>query len=139
MFVCPTIKRVIGGRGFTLRLDFNAITKAEELTGKNFLDPRFWNSLDVRTVTALFFACVFAEALEKHDRNEAKAMKYLAETNSTLTDVRSYGPPQLDTMVEACMAAWQAVNDVPEEDTDRPIVASGRKQAKREGSAQRRN
>jgi hypothetical protein len=139
MFVCPTIKRIIGGRGFTLRLDFNAITKAEELTGKNFLDGRFWNELDVRCVTALFYACVFADALEKHDNNEARAVKHLAETNSTLTDVRGFGPPQLAEMVEACKDAWQAVNDVPEEDTDRPTVASGRKQTKRAGSAHQRN
>lgn len=139
MFKCPTIKRVIGGRGFTLRLDFNAITKAEELTGKNFLDPRFWNQLDVRTVTALFFACVFAEVLNQHENNEAKTTKHLAETNCTLTDLRSFGPPQLEEMVGACMDAWKAVNDVPEEDTNRPTDASGRKQAKRDGSARQRN
>lgn len=41
-----------------LLLDFNALTVAEELTGRNFLLQETWNTLSARDVRALLFACL---------------------------------------------------------------------------------
>jgi hypothetical protein len=45
----------------TLRMDFNALAKAEELTGKNFIDAATWRSLSIRDYRALIFACLVHE------------------------------------------------------------------------------
>jgi hypothetical protein len=117
----PTIKQTVAGREYSLRLDFNAIGRAEEITGKNFLDGRFWSSLDVRSVTALFFACVFAHFLHVRQGDEAKALQDCQATKATLYDIRSLGPNSMDELVTACNAAWKATTEVPEDEAKRPI------------------
>lgn len=117
----PNIKQTVAGREYNLRLDFNAIGKAEELTGKNFLDGRFWNALDVRSVTALFFACVFAHFLHVRQGDEVKALQDCQAAKATLYDIRSLGPNSMDELVTACNEAWKATTEVPEDEAKRPI------------------
>ena len=100
IFTCPVVKCRVGVRAFSLRMDFNAIAQAEQITGRSFLDEKMWEDMNVSAVTALFWAC----AVEGGD------------TRLTLAEVRGYSFKQLPEMVDGCRAAWRAVNELPAED-----------------------
>lgn len=70
------------------RMDFNALAKAEEATGKNFLSTELWRDLSARDYRALAWACMLDEdpslTLEQAGklitmRNEAVVTKALTE------------------------------------------------------------
>jgi hypothetical protein len=111
MFTCPSIKAKVSGKEYELRMDFNAVSAAERLTGKNLLDAEIWRDMDASTVTALFWAC----AIQCGEQNKI-----------TLNDVRSGTFKHATEMIDAVRKAWRAANDVPEED---PVPTSGSKQA----------
>ncbi len=52
---------MLGDKERTLRLDFNALSKAEEVTGKNFVEVLTWQELNAREVRALAWACLVHE------------------------------------------------------------------------------
>jgi hypothetical protein len=54
-------RRVTLDRERTLRLDFNAMCKAEELSGRNFMDAATWRALNARDYRALAGACLVDE------------------------------------------------------------------------------
>jgi hypothetical protein len=97
IFTCPTVKKTIGKKTFTLRMDFNALALAEKVTGRNFIEGL--TNLDINSVTALFWAC----AVQTDDK-------------LTLQEVRLFGYKQLNDVVDACHESWRAVNEIPEED-----------------------
>jgi hypothetical protein len=103
---CASVTCEFAGRKFDLRMDFNAITLAEKLTGRNLLDSEAWSNLDTGTVTSVFFACAFQ-----------------TDPRLTINDVRSLGFKHSGDIVQAVRAAWKASNDTPEED-ERPTSGS---------------
>lgn len=112
VFTCPTVTRKIAGQDFTLRMDFNALALAEQLSRANLLDDRAWSDMTVSTLTALFWASIVQGG----------------HSDVTLTQVRALGYKHAAEMVDAVRAAWRAVNELPEED---PRPTSGSKRTKR--------
>lgn len=51
---------LIDGQPRVLRMDFNALAKAEELTGKNFVDPNTWAKLSATDYRALILGCLLS-------------------------------------------------------------------------------
>lgn len=45
----------------TLRMDFNALAKAEEITGKNWMTAESWKTLSAKDYRALTWACLLDE------------------------------------------------------------------------------
>lgn len=104
MQLCRSIKSTIAGREFELRFDFNAVIVAEHVTGVNWLDQEKWADLNATKVTALFFAC----ALQ-------------TDPLVTLESIRALPPDSAEPLVTAVRAAWDAANDMPMDDTPRPM------------------
>ncbi len=44
-----------------MRMDLNALAKAEELTGRNFMQQGAWEGMGFREVRALVYACLYHE------------------------------------------------------------------------------
>src|SRR5581483_3172410 len=94
---CEVVTRTIKGREFKLQLDFHAFAALEQLTGRNFLDPKALEDLNITNLTAVFWAGI-------------------ARTGDgiTLQEVRNLGFKYAPEMLEAVRAAWRASNEVPE-------------------------
>lgn len=106
-FTCPSVTRKVGDKEVTLRMDFDAISAAEQITGKNLLDEKVWADMDARTLTAVYWAAA------KH-----------ADPTLSLGAVRAASFKEMPEMIQAIRAAWRASNDMPEEDS---VPTSGSK------------
>ena len=98
-FTCPTIAAKLGERNYVLRMDFNALTLAEQITGKNFLDERIWRRLDVTAATALFWACA-----------------YQCDSTLKLDEIRSNSYRFAGIIIDAVRRAWRVAEGKPESD-----------------------
>jgi hypothetical protein len=54
-------KIVVLDRERRLRMDFNALARAEEVTGKSFLDAETWKNLKASDYRAIAWACLLDE------------------------------------------------------------------------------
>lgn len=107
MFTCPSVKREVSGELVELRMDFDAIALAEQVTGKNLLDDKIWLDMDSSTMTVLYWAC-----------------RLPFDSKLTIKDVRRAGFKDAAAMIKAVRAAWRAASDLPEED---PLPTNGSK------------
>lgn len=48
----------LAGKSRTLRMDFNALCRAEVLTGRNYISQQTWRDLNTRDYRALIFGCL---------------------------------------------------------------------------------
>lgn len=106
MFTCKSITTDIAGEKVELRMDFNALAMVEKMTGKNLLDQKIWEDMDVTTMTILFYACAVQ-----------------CNGKLTLQDIRGFGFKYATEMMEAVRAAWRAALDAPAE-VQRPMNGS---------------
>jgi len=51
----------LGGKTRNIRLDFNALALAEELTGKSFVDIEAWGDMRATDIRAVIYACLVHE------------------------------------------------------------------------------
>lgn len=105
VFTCASVRRKVGGHTFELRMNFDALSMAEKITGRNLLDNEAWGNLDISSLTVIFWT-----ACQQFDKK------------LTLADVRAAGGKAATEMLEACNAAWRVAHDLPEE---RPRPMSG--------------
>lgn len=56
-----TLVPIVLDKARNLRMDFNALADAEELTGKNWLDGETWKGMTAKDVRALLFASLTHE------------------------------------------------------------------------------
>lgn len=87
-----------------LRLDFNALARAEEATGKSLLNGIAWQNMTVKDYRALVWACLLHE-----------------DPELTLEDVGSLIHVGNVEYVTSCLTQlWAASN--PKEEADRPLA-----------------
>ena len=99
----PTVRYVplkLGGTTYQLCFDFEAIAKAEEMTGMNLLFGVNWSNIGVTRVRAMLTACM----LKAHpDMRPEKLTRYIEHKN--IGDIQA-----------ALIKAW--VNSTPDADED---------------------
>lgn len=117
----------------TLRMDFNALVRAEETTGKNFVDARNWIDLDVRedeqTLTA-FVARISTSGL-KLTAADTRALLHACllheDASLTLEQVGAWLHPGNQAAVrDALLGLWAAFMPEPKQsetaDADGKVV-----------------
>jgi hypothetical protein len=96
----------------TLRMDFNALAKAEEMLGKDLMDPDTWKRMRASEYRALAFACLVHE----------DASLTLEAVGAMLT------PSKAAEMVRALIELYTAApsTTAPEEEAEpRPTASAG--------------
>lgn len=112
-FACPTITKAVQGKKYTLRMDFNAVVLAEQLSGVKLLDPDAWLGMSTGVVTSVFFAAAL----------QTDSSLKLAEFRKLKFDDKTKA-----AIVDGVREAWRAVNDIPPA-LDRPTDGSASSQA----------
>jgi hypothetical protein len=89
-----------------LRMDFNALAKVEEVTGKSFLNGVSWQNMTVRDYRALLWACLIHEDPEL-TLEDVGAMVHVGNVDyitERLTKLWAKSTPETDRPLEGSEA-----------------------------------